>query len=154
MSDSLWPYELQHAGLPCSSLSPRVCSDLCPLSWWWHPTISSSAAPFSCPQSFPASGSFSVSWLFTSGSQSIGALASASVVAMNIQGWFPLGWTGWISFQSKGLSRVFSNITVQKPQFFSAQPYLWSNSHIHKTTLCVCIRHIYVTCIWRESVKT
>ena len=95
-----------------------------------------------------------MSWLFTSGGQSIGALASASVVPMNIQGWFPLEWTGWISLQSKGLSRVFSNTTVQKPQFFSAQPSLWSNSYIHKTTttVCVCIKHLYMLHVYGEKV--
>ena len=108
VSDSLRSHELQHTRLPCPSLSPRVCSDLCPLSQWCHPTISSSVAPFSsCPQSFPASGSFPVSQLFTSGGQSIGALAS--VLLMSIQDWFPLGWTGLISLQSMGLSRVFSS---------------------------------------------
>ena len=103
----------------CPSPAPGVCSNSCPLSWWCHPTISSSVIPFSsCLQSFPASGG-----------QSIGVLASASVLPMNFQGWFPLGWTGWISFQSKGLSRVFSNTTVQKHQFFSTQLSLWSNSY-------------------------
>ena len=102
--------QLQHARLPCPSLSPRVCSDSCPLSQWCHPTISSFVIPFSfCPQSFLASGSFPVSWLFTSGGQSISVSASASVFPVNIQDWFPLGWTGWISLLSKGLSRVFSN---------------------------------------------
>ena len=106
------------------------CSNSCPLSLWCHPTISSSVVPFSsCLQSFPAS--FLMSWFFTSGGQSIGASASASVLQMNIQNWFPSRWTGWISLQSKGLSRVFSNATVQKCQFFDAQPSLWSNSHIH-----------------------
>ena len=131
ISNSLWPHGLQHAGLPCPSLSPGVCSDLCPLSWWCYPTISSSVIPFSfCPQSFPASGSFPKSWLFASGSQSIGASASASVPPMNIQGWFPLGLTGLISFLSQRLSRVFSSSTVHKHQFFSTQPSVWSNSHI------------------------
>ena len=100
MSNSLWPLELHHARLPCPSLSPGICSNLCPLSWWWYLTVSSSAAPFSfCLQSSPASGSFPISWLFTSGGQSIGASASASVLPMNSQGWFPLGLTGLISFQ-------------------------------------------------------
>ena len=122
LSDSLWPHGLQHTRLPCPSLSPGACSNSCPLSWWCHPTISSSVVPFSsCLQYFPASGSFLMSWLFTLGGQSIGISASASVVPMNIQGWFPLEWTGWISLQSKGLSRVFSNTTVQKHQFFSTQ---------------------------------
>ena len=110
----------------------RVYSNSCPLSCWCHPTISSSIVPFSsCLQSFPASGCFPMSWLFTTGGQSIGASASASVLPMNIQDWFPLGLTGWISLQSKGLSRVFSNTTAQKHQFFGAQLSLWSNSHIH-----------------------
>ena len=118
MSDSLWPHRLQHARLPCSSLSSRVCSSSCPLSWWCHPTISSSVSSFSsCPQSFPASESFLMSRLFTSSGQRLGASASASVLPTNIQDWFPLGLTGWISLQSKGLSRVFSNTTVQKHQF-------------------------------------
>ena len=101
-------------------------------SQWCHPTISSSVIPFSsCPQSFPASGSFQMSQLFASGGQSIGVSASTSVLPMNTQDWSPLGWTGWISLQSKGLSRVFSNTAVQKHQFFSTQLSLWSNSHIH-----------------------
>ena len=110
----------------------RVCSNSCPLSRWCHPTISSSVVPFSSrPQSFPASGSFPMSGLFTSGDQSIGASASASVFPMNIQGWFPLELIGLISLQSTELSRVFSNTTVQKHQFFGAQPSLWPRSHIH-----------------------
>ena len=129
MSDSLCPYGLQHTRLPCPSLSPRVCSNSCSLSRWCHPTISSSVTHFSCHQSFPASGSFPVSWLFASGSQSNGA--SASVLTMNIQGWFPSGLTGMISLLSKGLSRVFSITTVWKHQLFSAQPSLLSNSHIY-----------------------
>ena len=129
--NSLRPHELQHARCPCPSLSPRVCSDSCLLSQWCHPAISSSATPFSsCPQSCPASGSFPMSQLFTSGGQSIRASASASVLPMNIQGWFSLGLTGLISLQSKGLSRVFSSTTAQKHQFFSTQPSLWSSSHI------------------------
>ena len=118
----LWPHRLQHARLPCPSPSPWVCSNSCPLSRWCHPTISSSVAPFSsCLQSFPASGSFLMSWLFTSGGQSAGALASASVLPMTIQDWFPLGWTGLIFLLSKGLSRVFSSTTIWEYQFFSAQ---------------------------------
>ena len=122
VSDSLRPYELQHARLPCPSPTPGVCSNSCPSSWWCHPTISSFVVPFSsCLQSFPASESLPMSHFFTSGSQSIGVSVSASVLPMNIQDWFPLGWTGWISsLQSKGLSRVFFNTTVQKHQFFSA----------------------------------
>ena len=124
MSNSLQPHGLQHTSLPCPSLSPGVCSDSCPLSQWCHPSISSSVVPFSsCPQSFPASGSFPVSQLFPSGGQSIGASASASVLPMNIQGWFPLGFSGLI-LQSKGLSRVFSSNTIQKHQFFEAQTSL------------------------------
>ena len=111
---SLQPHRLQHARLPCSSPTPRACSNSCPLSQWCHLTISSSVIPFFCLQSFPNSGSFPMSQFFTSGGQSIGVSASASVLPMNIQDWSPLGWTGWISLQSKGLSRVFSNTTVQK----------------------------------------
>ena len=132
MSDSLWPHGLQHTRLPYTLLSPRVCSNSCPLSWWYYPTISSSVAPFStCPQSFPTSGSFPMSWLFDSSVQSIRASASASILPLNIQGWFPLGLTSLISLQFKGLSRVFSDTTIQKHQFFGSQTSLWSNSHIH-----------------------
>ena len=117
MSDSLRPHEPQHARPPCPSSTPKVHPNPCPLSWWCHPTISSSVIPFSSfPQSFPASGSFQISQLFTSDGQSIGVSASTLVLPMNIQDWFPLGWTGLISLQSKGLSRVFSNTTVQKHQ--------------------------------------
>ena len=124
---ALQPHGLQHAKLPCPSLSPRVCSNSCPLSWWCHPIISSSVTLFSsCPQSFPASGSFTMNQLFASGGQRIGASASASVLPMSIQDWFPSGWTGLISSLSKGISRVFSNTTIQKHQFFGAQPSLWS----------------------------
>ena len=131
VSDSLQPYGLQHTKLPCPSLSPRVCSSSCPLSHWYHPTISSFVSPFSsCPQFFPASGSFPVSQLFASGGQSIRASASAPVLSMNIQGWFPLGFIGLISLLSKRLSRVFSSTTVWKHQFFGAQPSLWFSSHI------------------------
>ena len=119
---TLQPHGLQHARPPCPSPTPRVYSNSCPLSWWCHPTISCSVVPFSyCPQSFPASGSFQMSQFFASGGQSIGASALASVLPMNIQDWFPLGWTGWISLLSKGLSRVISNTTVQKHQFFGTQ---------------------------------
>ena len=115
MSDSLWPHGLQHAILPCPSPTPRTCSNSCPLSQWFHPTISSSAVSFSSHlQSFQASGSFPVGHFFASGGQSIGVSASASVLPMYTQDWFPLGWTGWISLKSKGLSRVFCNTTVQK----------------------------------------
>ena len=121
-SDSLQPHGLQHARSPYRSPTPGVYSNSCPLSRWCHPTISSSVIPFfSCLQSFPVSGSFKMSHLFASSGQSIGVSASISVLPMNIQGWFPLWWTGWIAVQSKGLSRVFSNIMVQKHQFFSAQ---------------------------------
>ena len=121
MSDSLRPHGLQHARPPCPSPTPGVYSNSCPSSQWCHPTISSSVIPFSsCRQSFLASGSFPMSQSFASGGQSIGVSPSASVLAMNIQDWFPLGWTGLISLQSKGLSRVFSKNTVQKHQFFSA----------------------------------
>ena len=115
MSNSLWPHGMQHTRPPCPSPTPEVYSNSCPLSRWCHPAISSSVNPFSCLQSFPASGSFQMSQLFSSAGQSIGVAASASVLPMNIQVWFPLEWTGWISLQSKGLSRVFSNTTVQKP---------------------------------------
>ena len=128
---SLRPHRLQHARPPCPSPTSKVYPNSCPFSRWCHPTILSSVIPFSHLQSFPASGSFQMSQFFTSGGQSIGVSASASVPPMNIQDWSPLGWTGWISLQSKGLSRVFSNTIVQKHQFFSTQLSLWSNSHIH-----------------------
>ena len=132
MSDSLRPHESQHARPPCPSSTPGVHSNSCALSRWCHPAISSSVVPFSsCPQSLPASGSFPMSQLFTWGGQSIGVSASPSVLPMNTQDWSPLGWTGWISLQSKGHLRVFSNTTVQKHQFFSAQLSSQSNSHIH-----------------------
>ena len=132
MSSSLQSHGLQHARLPCPSPTPEVCSNSCPSSQWCYPTISLSVVPFSsCLQSFPASGSFPVSQFFTSGGHSIGVSALAPVLPMNIQDWFPLGWTGWISLQSKGLSRVFSNTRVQKHQFFGSHLSLWSNSHIH-----------------------
>ena len=122
---------LQHTRLPCPSLSPGVCSKPCPLSRWCHPTISSFIAPFSsCPQSFPASRSFPMSRLFTSGGQSIGASDSASVLSVNIQGWFPLGLTGLIFLLYKGLLGVFPSTTVREHHFFRAQASLWSNSHI------------------------
>ena len=122
MSDSLQPCEPQHSRLPCPSPTPRVHPNPCPLSQWCHPTILSSVIPFSsCPQSFPASGSFQMNQLFASGGQSIGVWASTSVLPMNTQDWSPLGWTSLISLQSMGLSKVFSNTTVQKHQFFSAQ---------------------------------
>ena len=135
VSYSLQPHGLQHTRPPCPSPTPGVYSDSCPLSRWYHPTSSSSVIPFSCPQSFPASGSFWMSHLFASGGQSIGVSASTSFLPMNIQSWFPLGWTGWISLQSKGLSRVFSNTTVQKHQFFSTQVALQKAIAPHSSTL-------------------
>ena len=132
MSDSLRPHGLQHARLLSPPLSPTVFSNLCSLSQWCYLTILSSAAPFSfCLQSFPESGSFPMSQLFTSGDQSTGASASALVLPVNIQGWFPLGLTVLISLQSRGLSRVFSSTTIQKHEFFSYQPSLWSLTSIH-----------------------
>ena len=129
MPDSLWPHELEHARPPCPSPTPVVHPNSCPSSWWCYPAISSSVVPFfSCPQSFPASESYQMSQLFASGDQSTGA--TASVLPINIQGWFPLGLTGLISLLSKGLLRVFSSTTDQKYQFFSAQSSSWSNSHI------------------------
>ena len=121
MSNSLWPHKPQHARPPCPSPTPGVHPNPCPSSWWCHPTISSSVVPFSCLQSFPASGSFQMSQLFASGGQSIGVSASTSALPVNTQDWSPLEWTVWISLQSKGLSRVFSNTTAQKHQFFSTQ---------------------------------
>ena len=136
VSDSLRPREPQHARLPCPSPTPRVYSNSWPASQWCYPTISSSVVPFSSgPKSFTTSGSFQMSQLLTSGGQSTGVSASASVLPMNTQDWSPLGWTGWTSLQSNGLSRVFSNTTVQKHQFFVTQLSLWSNSHIHTWTL-------------------
>ena len=122
MSDSWWPHEPQHARPPCPSPTTRVHPNSCPLSRWCHPTISSSVIPFSsCPQYFPASGFFQMTKLFASGGQSIRVSPSTSVLPMNTQDWSALGWTGWISLQSNGLSRVFSNTTVQKHQLFSTQ---------------------------------
>ena len=136
VSDSLWPHELQHIMLPCPSLPPGVCSNSCPLSQWCHPTILSSVAP--SPQALDLSqhqGLFQSSQLFTSGGQNIGALASTSVLPVNIQGWFPLQLTGLISLLPKGLSRVFSSTTVQKHQFFRAQPFLWL-PRCHRRKVC------------------
>ena len=135
MSDSLRPHGLQHARPPWQSPAPRGYSNSCPLSRWCHPTISSYVVPFSRLQTFPALGSLQMSQFFASGGQRIGVSALVSVLPMNIQDWFPLGWSSWIFLQSKGLSRVFSNTTVQKHQFFSAQLSLWSNSHIHTWVL-------------------
>ena len=132
VSDSLRPHESQHPRPPCPSPTPGVYSNSCPSCRWCHPAISSSVVPFSsCPQSLLASGSFPMSQLFSSGGQSIGVSASASVLPMKTQDWSPLGWTGWISLQSKGLSRVFANTTVKKHQFFGAQLSSQFNSHIH-----------------------
>ena len=132
MSDSLQPHELRHARPPCPSPTPGVYTNSCTWSQWCHPAISSSVIPFSsCPQSFPALGSFPMSQLFASGGQSIGVSASTSVLPMSTQDWSLLGWTGWISLQSKGLSRVHFNTTVQKHQFFGTQLSSQSNSHIH-----------------------
>ena len=136
VSDSLWPHGLQHSRLPCPSPTPGVYSNSCPLSRWCHPAISSSVVPFfSCLQSFPASGAFQMSELFISGGQSTVVSASTSVLPMNIQDWSPLGWTGWIALQSKGLSRVFSNTTVQKHQFFGTSVFFMVQlSHPYMTT--------------------
>ena len=132
VSSFLQPHGLQHARPSCPSPTPRVYSNLCPLSQWCHPIISPSVVPFSSSlQSFPESGSYQMSQFFTSGGQSIGVSASASVLPMNIQDWFPIGWNGWVSLLSKGLSRVFSNTTIQKHQFFGTQLSSQSNSHIH-----------------------
>ena len=129
---TLWPHESQHARPPCPSQPPGVHSNSCPSSQWCHPAISSSVVPFSsCPQSLPAWGSFPMCQLFSWGGQSVGVSPSASVQSNQTQDWSPLGWTGWISLQSKGLSRVFSNTIVQKHQFFGAQLSSKSNSHIH-----------------------
>ena len=136
VSNSLWPHESQHARPHCPSPTPWVHPNSCASSQWCHTAISSSVIPFSsCPQSLPASGSFPMSQLFEWGGQRIGVSASASVLPMNIQDWSALEWTGWISLQSKGLSRVFSSTTVQKHQFFSAQLSSQSNSHIHTRPL-------------------
>ena len=140
MSDSLQPHRLQHSRPPCPSPTPGVYSNSCPLSWWCHPTISFSVIPFSsCLQSFPASESFQMSQFFESGGQSIGLSASASVLPMNIQGWFPLVRTGWISLQSKEVSRVFSNTTVQKYQKEKLIQYkrdLYGNSWKYRNVNC------------------
>ena len=153
MSDSLQLHRLQHARLPCPSLSPGVFSYSCPSSRWCHPTISSSFVPFSSLlQSFPTSGAFQMSQLFASHGQSIGVSASASVLPMNTEDWSPLEWTGWISLQSKGLSRVFSNTTVQKHQFFCAQLSLRSNSHLH-TRLLENHSFDYTDLCWQSNVS-
>ena len=131
VSDCLRPHESQHARPPCPSPAPGVYSNSCLSSWWWHPAISSSVVPFSCHQSLPASGSFPMSQLFAWGGQSTGVSALTSFLPKKSQGWSPSEWTGWISLQSKGLSRVFSNTTVQKHQLLGAQLSSQSNSHIH-----------------------
>ena len=147
MSNSLWPDELQHARLPCPSLSPVVCSNSCPLNQWCHLT---SVVPFSSYlQSFPASVSFPVIWLFASSGQSIGGSASASVLLMNIQGWVPLGLTGWISLQSKGPSGVFSSTTVWKHLFFGAQPSSccsWDSQGKNAEVVCHSLLHWITFC--------
>ena len=135
VSDSLQPHKPQHAGPPCPSLTPGVHPNPCPSSRWCHPAISSSAVPFSsCPQSFPASGSFPMSQLFTSGGQSIGVSASASVLPMNTQDWSPLGWTGWISLQSKGLSRVVSTPQFKSINFWCSAFFMVQLWHPYMTT--------------------
>ena len=131
VSDSLWPHESQHARPPCPSPTPGVYANSCPSSWLCNPAISSSVIPFSCPQPLLASESFPMSQLFARGGQSTGVSASASFLPKKSQGWSPSEWTGWISLQSKGPSRIFSNTTVQKHQFFGTQPTSQSNSHIH-----------------------
>ena len=162
MSNSLGHHALQHTRLTCPSPTPRACSNSCPSSWWCHPTISSSVIPFSCLQSFPASGSFPTSRHFASGDQNIGA--SASVLPMSIQDWFPLGLTSLFSFQSKGLSGVISNVTVQKHQFFGVQPSLWSkkekNTFVFWTRLTKALRicqliwkQIWVSRIWSSIIR-
>ena len=146
MSDSLWPHEPQHAKPPCPSQTPRDYSNSCPSSQWCHPAISSSVVPFSsCTQSLQASGSFPMCQLFMWGGQSIGVSASSSVLPMNTQDWSPFRWTGWISLQSKGLARVFSNTTVQKHQFFGSQLSSQSNSHIHTWPLEVSLKAMNIS---------
>ena len=153
VSDCLRPHESQHARPPCPSPAPGIYSNSCPSSRWCHPTTSSSVIPFSsCPQSLPSSGSFPVSQLFSWSGQSIGVSASASVLPMNTQDWSPLGWTAWISLQSKGLSRVFSNTTVQKHQFLGAQLSSQSNSHIHTWPLEKPQPWLYWLC-WQSNVS-
>ena len=143
VSDSLWPHESQYARPPCPSPTPRIYSNSCPLSRWCHPAISSSVVPFfSCPQSLPASGSFPMSRLFAWGGQRTGVSASASVLPMNTQDWFPLGCTGWISLQSKGLSRVFSNTTVQKQVTVLQVIYSLKPHFIHQRHCCKYIKYI------------
>ena len=148
MSDSLRPHELQQTRPPCPSPTPGVHPNPCPLCQWCQLTISSSIIPFSsCPQSFPASGSFQMSQLFPSGGQSIGVSASASFLPMNTQDWSLLGWTGWISLQSKGLSRVFSNTTIQKHQFFGTQ---LSSIFLRKIQIKTTMRYHFTSTIWKQ----
>ena len=150
VSDSLWPHGLQYARPPCPSPTLGIHPNSCPLSQWCYPTVLSSAIPFfSCPQSFPALGSFQMSQLFALGGQNIGVLASTAVLPMSNQDWFPLGWTGWISLQSKGLSRVFSNTTVQKRQFFWHSAFFTVQlSHPYMTTG----KTIALTC-WQSNIS-
>ena len=148
---TLQSHEPQHARPPCPSPTSGVHPNPCPLSWWCHPTILSSVIPFSHLQSFPASGFFQMSQFFTSGGQSTGVSASTSVLPMNIQDWIPLGWTGLISLQSKGLSRVLPSTIVQKHKFFSTQPSIWSNSHIHTWLLEKQKFWLYALC-WQSNV--
>ena len=149
MYNFLWFHGLQQARLPCPSLTLGASSNSCPSSQWCHPAISSSVIPFSSYLLHSLSGSFPVSQFFTSGGLSIGVSASASVLPMNIQDWLPLGWTGWISLMSKGLSRVFSNTTVQKHQFLGTPPCLWSNIHDY------CKNHTfdYAELYWQSDVS-
>ena len=156
MSNSLRPHELQHTRLPCPSSTPRAYSNSHPSSWWYHPTISSSVIVFSsCLQSFPASGSFPMTQFFKSGGQSITVSASASFLSMNIQDWFPLGLTGLISLQSKGVSRGFCSTIIWKHQFLGTQPFLWSNSHIHARLHDYLKNHSfdYMDVCWRSDVS-
>ena len=146
MSNTLRPHGPQHASLPCPSPALGAYSNSCPLSWWCHPAISSSVVHFSSRlQSFPALGSFQMSQFFTSGGQSIGGSATASVLPMNIQDWSPLGWTGWISLQSKGLSRVFSNTTVQKHQSLRLLLVIWLI--YYAVCVCVCVNTHTQSCL-------
>ena len=135
MFNSLWPHGLQHARLPCPSPAPTACSNSCPSSWWCHPAISSSVVPFSsCLQSFPASGSFPMSQFFTSDGQNIAASASASVLPMNIQDWFPLGWTGWISLQPKTLKRLLQHHSSKASILQHSPFFIIQFSHLYMTT--------------------
>ena len=154
MSDSLCPLEPQHARPPCPSPTPGHYTKSCPLTWWCHPTISSSVIPFSsCPQSFPASGSFQMCHLFASGGQSIGVSTSTSVLPINTKKEFPLGWTGWISLQSKGLSRVFSNTTVQSINF-SAFSFLYSPTLTYIHDYWKKHSFDYTNICWQSGVST